>query len=149
MSQEHAYLLLARLMMMAKEFFSRFLNPVVPVVLALIGSLVFIDAYGPADVVNYHLPFSIRFLGLKNFPDFSGTSDDLYSGFPVLWRLALGPGLALDRPRLFLLPNFVGLGLFAFLCRRYLRLPLLITVASCLVFQLLCMNFVRLCRTSS
>jgi hypothetical protein len=124
-----------------QRLFDHLFNPVIPVFLALIGSFIFVDAYGPADVVNYHLPFSVRLFGLSNYPDFTGYMDDLYNGFPVLWRLALAPGLAMDRPRLFLVPNLFALGLFTFLCRRYLRLPLAVAAASCLVFPVALYEF--------
>jgi hypothetical protein len=125
----------------AKGFLNYFLNPIVPVILALLGAFIFIDAYGPADALNYHFAFSIRFTGLKGFPDFSGYFEDIYKGFPILWRLVLAPGLALDQPRLFLLPNIAALGLFSFLCHRFLRLPLAIAAGSCLVFPVALFGF--------
>lgn len=116
------------------RLFSCLLMPLPAVIIAIFLASIFIDAYTAADAMNYHLPFSIRAFNLKPYPDYSGFKDSLYFGFPSFWRLALAPGLIFDSPRLFLIPNFVALAAFTGLCHRYLKLPIPLAAACCLVF---------------
>lgn len=124
-----------------KRFLNTFLNPLVPVLLLLIAAFTFVDAYPAADLINYHLPFAIRQFALHGYPDYQGFQDHLFYGFPSLWRVLLAPGLAFDFPRLFLLPNLIGLGLFAFICRHFLKLSLAQAAACCLVFPVAFFGF--------
>ncbi len=58
-----------------------------------------------------------------------------------MWRVALAPGMALDWPRLFLFPNLIGLGLFAFLSRHFFKLSFGLAAGCCLVFPVALFGF--------
>lgn len=116
------------------------LHPLPAALTAVLLSLLIFDAF-PADSVFYHLPFSVRFLGVPGFPDFTGYLEGRYQGFPVLWRFLMGPGLFLNQPRLFILPNLFALGLLVYFCRRLLRLPIALVICSCLAFPVALYGF--------
>lgn len=127
-------------MVRLRQWLAVILHPVPVVVLAIFLCFLLVDAF-PADSIHYHLPFAIRAFHLPGFPDYSGLKDSRYFGFPSFWRLALVPGLALDRPRLFLIPNLLGLLLFVQVCHRYLRLPRPWAACCCLVFPVALFSF--------
>lgn len=115
-------------------------HPVPVAVLAIALSMWLFDAF-PADSMGYHLPFSIRFLGLHDFPDFSGVLNGRYQGFPILWRPLLGLGLISGQPRLFILPNLASLVLLIFICKRYLKLSPALTICCCFAFPVAILGF--------
>jgi hypothetical protein len=123
-----------------RQTLAAILHPLPVVLLAIFLCFLLVDAF-PADSIHYHLPFAIRAFHLPGFPDYSGLKDSRYVGFPWLWRLMLAPGLALDRPRLFLLPNLLGLLLFVQVCHRYLRLARPWAACCCLVFPVALFSF--------
>jgi hypothetical protein len=102
--------------------------------------MLFFDAF-PADSLMYHLPFSARFLDLPGFPDFSNYHQGRYQGFPALWRILLGPGLAWNHPRLFIIPNIAALGLLVYCSRRILRLSAAMTMCCCFAFPVALFGF--------
>ncbi len=116
------------------------LNPWPAAIAALFLSLLLFDAF-PADSLMYHLPFSVRFLDLPGFPDFSNYHQGRYQGFPSLWRILLGPGLALKHPRLFILPNIAALGVLLYCSRRILRLSAAMTICCCFAFPVALLGF--------
>jgi hypothetical protein len=116
------------------------LNPWPAAISALFLSLLFFDAF-PADSLMYHLPFSARFLDLPGFPDFSNYHQGRYQGFPALWRILLGPGLAWNHPRLFIIPNIAALGLLVYCSRRLLRLSAAMTMCCCFAFPVALFGF--------
>jgi hypothetical protein len=89
----------------------------------------------------YHLPFSIRFLGLHEFPDCSGVLNGRYQCFPVLWRDLLGLGLISGHPRLFIVPNIASLLLLIFISRRYLKFSPALTICCCFAFPVAILVF--------
>ena len=127
-------------MLRIRQWLSVILHPLPVVLLAIFLCFLLVDAF-PADSIHYHLPFAIRAFHLPGFPDYSGLKDSRYLGFPSFWRLALAPGLALDRPRLFLIPNLLGLLLFVQVCHRCLRLPRPWAACCCLVFPVALFSF--------
>ena len=116
------------------------LHPLPAAVTALIVSLLLFDAF-PADSMMYHLPFSARFLHLPGFPDFSNYFEGRYQGFPSLWRILLGPGLAWNHPRLFIVPNLFALGLLVYCARRILGLSAALVICCCLTFPVALYGF--------
>jgi hypothetical protein len=116
------------------------LHPVPAAIMALVLSLLFFDAF-PADSLMYHLPFSARYLHLPGFPDFANYLEGRYQGFPVLWRILLGPGLAWNHPRLFIVPNLLGLGLLIYCCRRMLGLSAALVICCCFTFPVALFGF--------
>ena len=127
-------------MLRIRQWLAVILHPLPVVLLAIFLCFLLVDAF-PADSIHYHLPFAIRAFHLPGFPDYSGLKDSRYFGFPSFWRLALAPGLALDRPRLFLIPNLLGLLLFVQVCHRYLRLPRPWAACCCLAFPVALFSF--------
>lgn len=123
-----------------KQWLAGILHPLPVVLLAIFLCFLLVDAF-PADSIHYHLPFAIRTFNLPGFPDYSGFKDSQYFGFPRFWRLALAPGLALDKPRLLLAPNLLGLVIFVQVCHRYLRLPRPWAACCCLVFPVALFSF--------
>jgi hypothetical protein len=128
------------IMLRIRQWLAVILHPLPVVLLAILLCFLLVDAF-PADSIHYHLPFAIRAFHLPGFPDYSGLKDSRFFGFPSLWRLALAPGLALDSPRLFLIPNLLGLLLFVQVCHRYLRLPRPWAACCCLVFPVALFSF--------
>jgi len=102
-------------------------------ILALLFSIITFNAF-PGDSLMYHLPFAIRFWRLESWPNFTGHFDDRYQGFPILWRVLLGPGLFFKEPRLFILPNLLALAGLCWSARKYLFLSWSSTVLACLCF---------------
>jgi hypothetical protein len=123
-----------------RQWLEVILHPLPVVLLALFLCFLLVDAF-PADSIHYHIPFAIRAFDLPGFPDYSGLRDSRYFGFPSFWRLMLAPGLAFDRPRLFLIPNLLGLILFVQVCHRYLRLPRPWAACCCLMFPVALFSF--------
>lgn len=108
--------------------------------LALVFSFVTFNAF-PGDSLMYHLPFSIRFWQLDSWPDFTGYFEDRYQGFPILWRILLGPGLVLKCPRILFLPNLLALISLCWCARKYLYLSWPSTVLACLCFPVALYGF--------
>jgi len=127
-------------MLKLRKVLEHLLHPLPVLVLGILLCIFLVDAF-PADSIHYHLPFAIRAFHLAGYPDYSQLNDSRYFGFPWLWRLFLAPGLALDNPRLFLVPNLLGLLLFSQVCRRYLGLSRLWAACCCLVFPVALFSF--------
>jgi len=89
----------------------------------------------------YHIPFAVRFWGLKSFPGFTGLLDGRYNGFPILWRVLLGPGLISGFPRLFILPNIAALSLLVIVSKRYLKLSPALSICCCFTFPVAILVF--------
>jgi hypothetical protein len=123
-----------------RRFMNLLLDPWPAAISALLFSLLLFDAF-PADSLMYHLPFSVRFLDLPGFPDFSNYHQGRYQGFPALWRILLGPGLVWNHPRLFIIPNLAALGLLVYCSRRILRLSAAMTICCCLAFPVALFGF--------
>jgi hypothetical protein len=123
-----------------RRLLSLVLHPLPAAVTAIGLSILLFDAF-PADSLMYHLPFSARFLHLPGFPDLSNYFEGRYQGFPSLWRILLGPGLAWNHPRLFILPNLFALGALAYCCRRFLGLSAALVTCLCLAFPVVLYGF--------
>ena len=116
------------------------LHPFPAAILAISLSILLFNAF-PADSIMYHLPFTARFLNLPGFPDFTGYFEGRYQGFPSLWRILLGPGLAWNHPRLFIVPNLLALGLLAYCCRKLLGLSAALAICCCFTFPVALLGF--------
>ncbi len=116
------------------------LHPLPASITALFLSLLLFDAF-PADSLMYHLPYSARFLHLPGFPDFTNVTEGRYQGFPSLWRILLGPGLAWYHPRLFIVPNLLALALLVCSCRRFLAISAALAICCCLTFPVALFGF--------
>lgn len=79
-------------------------------VLTVLALFISILLYRPWhwDATAYHLPFSARALGISRYQNISPILNHRYEGFPIFWRFALAPGLALNTPRLYILPNILA-----------------------------------------
>ncbi|MEB3302859.1 MAG: hypothetical protein VKN56_12905 [Cyanobacteriota bacterium] len=123
-----------------RRLLNRLLHPLPASIAALFLCLLIFDAF-PADSLMYHLPFSARFLHLPGFPDFTNVTEGRYQGFPSLWRILLGPGLAWNRPRLFIVPNLLALALLVNGCRRVLGVSAALAIVCCLTFPVALFGF--------
>jgi hypothetical protein len=131
---------LVMILTVLRRLLSLVLHPLPAAVTAVGLSLLLFDAF-PADSLMYHLPFSARFLHLPGFPDLSNYFEGRYQGFPSLWRILLGPGLAWNHPRLFILPNLFAFGALAYCCRRFLGLSAALVTCLCLAFPVALYGF--------
>ncbi|MGA1368065.1 MAG: hypothetical protein ACO394_06060 [Blastocatellia bacterium] len=93
------------------------------------------------DATSYHLPFAARELGIQNYLGISNLYDGRYKGFPVLWRYALGPGLILNSPRLYILPNIAAALSVGYCLHRLLNISKLMAIAATLCFPITYLGF--------
>jgi hypothetical protein len=93
------------------------------------------------DATSYHLPFAARALGIEDYLGISNLFNERYQGFPVLWRYALGPGLILDSPRLYILPNIVAALSVGYCLHRLLNLPKSLAIAATFCFPITYLGF--------
>jgi hypothetical protein len=93
------------------------------------------------DATSYHLPFAARELGIQNYLGISNLLDERYKGFPVLWRYALGPGLILNSPRLYILPNIVAALSVGYCLHRLLNISKSMAIAATLCFPITYLGF--------
>ena len=104
-------------------------------VFALLMSILFINAY-PWDTTAYHLPFTARQFHIEDLSGITELLPSRYEGFPKLWRIALYPGLILRAPRLFLLCNFLSIGILCIASMKMLRMPWWLTCCAVLCFPI-------------
>jgi len=104
-------------------------------VLALLLSIIFVNAY-PWDTTAYHLPFTARQFHIKDLSGITELLPSRYEGFPKFWRIALYPGLILRAPRLFLICNFLSIGILCIVSKKLLRLPWWLTCCAVLCFPI-------------
>jgi putative effector of murein hydrolase LrgA (UPF0299 family) len=135
---------LGAFLIMSSVGFRRLLNvlfhPLPAAIFALCLALLLFDAF-PIDSLSYHIPFASRFLQLPGFPDFTNYFEDRYQGFPVLWRLFLGPGLIFNHQRLFVLPNLAALSLLIYCSRRILFISAPLIFCCCVAFPVAIFGF--------
>ena len=93
------------------------------------------------DVTAYHLPFTARFWNLGHLAGITTLLPERYEGFPVLWRVALLPGLVLAMPRLHFAANLIALAVLCLSARRALGLGWPLSVACCLCFPIALFGF--------
>ena len=93
------------------------------------------------DATSYHLPFAARELGIQNYLGISNLYDGRYKGFPVLWRYALGQGLILNSPRLYILPNIAAALSVGYCLHRLLNISKLMAIAATLCFPITYLGF--------
>jgi hypothetical protein len=111
--------------------------------LALLTILLSIVHFHPWewDATAYHLPFTARFWRLPQVAGITPLLPERYAGFPVLWRIALLPGLVLAMPRLHAAVNLIALAVLCLAAARVLRMPWPLTVACCLCFPIALFGF--------
>lgn len=110
------------------------------VILLLLLSIVFFRPW-PWDATTYHLPFAARTIGLTSYTNISPLHNPRFEGFPMLWRYLLAPGLILDAPRLFIIPNFCAALIMAWTCAYILSLPWYLSIASTLCYPIAIIGF--------
>lgn len=109
-------------------------------VMACIYALIFFNAF-PGDSLMYHLPFAARFWRLERWPDYQGYFEPRYQGFPILWRVLLGPGVIYHVPRLLFLPNIFSISILCWSARKYLQLHWSVTIVATLSFPVILYGF--------
>lgn len=105
-------------------------------------AFIFFDAY-IYDVLAYHGPFSAIAAGIRRLDSYrmSEFMHSRFVGFPLLWRWALAPGLALGMPRLLILPNLLALLALVWSARRTLSLPWPLAAATAFIFPISLFGF--------
>lgn len=93
------------------------------------------------DATAYHLPFTARQLGVQDYLGISNLLNERYQGFPVLWRYALAPGLILNSPRLYILPNLLAALSIALCLHRLLNISKSMAIATTLCFPISYLGF--------
>ena len=93
------------------------------------------------DATAYHLPFTARQLGVQDYLGISNLFNERYQGFPVLWRYALAPGLILNSPRLYILPNLLAAFSAALCLHRLLNISKSMAMATTLCFPISYLGF--------
>lgn len=105
------------------------------VAIALLGCVLLYRPW-PWDTTAYHLPFAARALDISKYANISMLLNHRYEGFPILWRYALAPGLALNVPRLYLLPNFLATLAIAYSSVAVLAVPWYWGIAATICFPI-------------
>jgi len=125
----------------AREMISLAMHPaILTAILATLLSVVWFNAFA-GDSLKEHLPFSVRFWNIPGYPQSSEYMLGRYSGFPIVGRMLMGPGLALYAPRLLMLPNLIALAILCGCCKRILGISRAMTICCCLCFPVVFYGF--------